>query len=290
MNIRQVEKEIINKLLSAGIEQNEAKIEAEMLLKHFGKFSDVDLLLKERDELEISLVDEIIGKAALRAATRKPIQQIIGYAQFMGENFIVNEHVLIPRDETEILVRKAVEILDANGQRCKDAKDFNVLDIGAGSGCISCMIAKLSEVKVLGVDISQPAIEIAQKNVVKLNLGQQVGLRVSDLFSKINNGEKFDLIISNPPYIPKNQSENLQTELKYEPQNALFANDIEGIEFYDKIIKQSPDFLNKAGCLMFELGIKQADAVQKLMKNAGFNDIEIEKDFAGIERVIWGKI
>lgn len=302
MNIKQIEKILID----SGIELSEARIEARMLVKHVLGFDEKDLIIN--DELG---EDEFGGRevqrlAQLRASTRKPIQHITGHAYFMGENFIVNENVLIPRDETEILVRKAVEIIEAKRQRGKEAKKnqnhasmhlcvfasesqkLNVLDIGTGSGCIACMIASLTDSQVIGVDISTDALQVALDNSSKLELFNKAIFRKSDLFSNVR--EKFDLIVSNPPYIPISEKGKLQKEVEFDPESALFAKDEKGIEFYDKIIKQASDFLNENGYLMFELGIGQADLVKSLMEEKGFKDILIENDLAGIERIIWGRI
>lgn len=272
MNIKQIEKILID----SGIEQNEAKIETKMLLKHFLGLRDVDLIINQ----EFENIDLVLEKATLRAETKKPIQHIIGSAYFMGEDFIVNENVLIPRDETEILVRKAVEIINEN--------DFKtVLDIGTGSGCIACMIGKLTSAQVLGIDISTEALQVALDNSSKLELFNKAIFRKSDIFSNIR--EKFDLIISNPPYIPQSEKNSLQNEVLFDPHMALFADDELGISFYDKIVSQASDYLNKNGYLMFELGIGQTDLVKSMMEEKGFKDIQIEKDLAGIERIIWGK-
>lgn len=273
MNIKQIEKI----LTDAGIENNEAKIEAKMLVKHFLGINEVELTLNS----EFAHSDLVLEKVKLRAKKKIPIQHIIGAAYFMGENFIVNENVLIPRDETEILVRKAVEIINQN-------KFEKVLDIGTGSGCIACIIAKLTDAQVIGVDVSTDALQIALENSSKLGLFNKAIFRKSDIFSNVR--EKFDMIISNPPYIPIIEKNQLQTEVGFEPDLALFAQDIEGIDFYDKIITKAPEFLNKGGYLMFELGINQAEKVKDLMEKAGFKNIEIEKDLADIERIILGKI
>ena len=249
-----------------------------MLVKHFLGLNSTDLLLNDEFELR----EDLQQAANLRATTRRPIQHILGYAHFMGEDFIVNEHVLIPRDETEILVRKAVDFVKAKGLK-------NVLDIGTGSGCIACMVAKLTEAKVLGVDISKNALQTALDNSSKLGLFNKAIFRKSDIFSNVHADEKFDLIASNPPYIPPSEKNKLQTEVGFEPELALFTKDNSGIEFYDKIIKDSPNYLNQGGYLLFELGIVQAEKVKSLMEQQGFEDIGIEKDLAGIERVIWGR-
>lgn len=278
MNIREIEQILIN----GGIEQNESKIEAKMLVKHFLGLNDTDLVLNSEVGIgREDLLAKVIETANLRARTRKPIQQIIGTAYFMGKDFIVNEHVLIPRDETEILVRKAVEIIKKN--------DFKkVLDIGTGSGCVACMIALHTEAQVIGVDISTDALQVALDNSSKLELFNKAIFRKSDIFSNIKPYEKFDLIVSNPPYIPPLEKEKLQPELKFEPESALFTKDGEGIEFYDRIIEGASGYLNDGGYLLFELGIGQADKVKELMEAQGFSDIKVEKDLAGIERVIYG--
>ena len=310
MNIKQIE----NILKDGGIESNEARIESKMLVKHFLGLSDVDLAMgvefddeKKSDAMlnliqhrinerpcdpETSsgrreLIEKLLSAAQIRASTRKPIQHIIGYAYFMGEDFIVNEHVLIPRDETEILVRRAVEIINQNNFK-------TVLDIGTGSGCIACMIAKLTDAQVVGVDISNEALSTALDNSSELGLFNKAIFRKSNLFSNIRKegfgSEKYDLVVSNPPYIPIKEKNLLQIEVSFEPDSALFAPDDDGIDFYDKIITQAPEFLNDGGYLMFELGINQAQKVKKLMEKSGFKNIEIEKDLAGIERVIYGVI
>ena len=293
MNIKQIEKILID----GGIEPNEAKIEAKMLVKHFLKLSDIDLALNEEFEGH----EIVLEQAQFRAKKRIPVQYIIGSAYFMGEDFIVNENVLIPRDETEILVRKAVEKVKRKKEKGKrkpqncstfqlfDCSTQKILDIGTGSGCIACMIAKLTEAQVLGVDVSINALQVAIENSSRLKLFNKAIFRKSDIFSNVKQDEKFDMIISNPPYIPINEKNRLQIEVGFEPDLALFAKDIDGIEFYEKITTKAPEFLNEGGYLMFELGINQANAVRTLMTKSGFKNIEIEKDLAGIERVIWGK-
>ena len=149
---------------------------------------------------------------------------------------------------------------------------------------------KDKNIEILGVDISLEALEIAIENINKLDLVRKVIIRKSDLFSKVRDIEKFDLIVSNPPYIPKKEENNLQKEVRdFEPKEALYAADEDGIEFYKKIIATAPNFLKKEGYLAFELGIEQYKKVQELMEK-NFKDIKIYKDLAGIERVITGKI
>lgn len=271
--------EILKILTDSGIEPNEANTEVKMLLEHFANYGVKDIVMgnKLTDE-KLRIVKE---KAELRAKTRQPIQHIIGFADFMGEKFIVNQSVLIPRDETEILVRKAIEIINENNFKM-------ALDVGTGSGCIACMIAKYTDCQIIGLDISSDALNTALDNASKLNLFNKAIFRKSDVFSNIKDGEKFDIIISNPPYIRPLEKENIQTEVKFDPELALYTTDEKGLEFYEKITKNAPKILNSKGYLLFELGIGQSNDVKSIMEKSGFSNIEVIKDLAGIDRVIVG--
>ncbi len=269
--------EIIKILTDAGIEENEANVEVKLLLEHFAQYSAKDVILGKK--LEQEKLDIIKEKALIRAKTREPIQYIIGYADFMGEKFIVNPSVLIPRDETEILVRKSIDIINENNLKF-------ALDVGTGSGCIACMVAKYTDCQIIGLDVSLNALNTALDNASKLNLYNKAIFRKSDIFSNVKQYEKFDIIISNPPYIPLSQKDNLQKEVSYEPQSALFSEDENGVNYYMRISSEAPRVLNRGGYIAFELGINQAGIVRRILADAGFVDIEIIKDLAGIERVI----
>ena len=267
---------MIEKLINAGFEANEAKKEIKMLLEHFCNYTEMDAIKGRKllaEELEL-----ISNKIDIRISEKLPVQYIIGEAWFMGEFYKVSKDVLIPRDETEILVKKAIEIINKNGYE-------DVLDIGTGSGCIACSIAKQTNATVLGVDISTDALRIALDNVTRLGINNRAIFRKSDLFDKVREGELFDLIISNPPYIPIGTK--LSDEVMHEPCIALFANE-NGLEFYRKIIAKAPDYLVEDGFLMFELGIDEALSVKEMMEK-DFVNIEILKDLAGIDRVILGQ-
>ena len=179
-------------MTDAGIEPNEAKCELKMLLEHFCGYTDKDKIMgKELTESQYNLINTKVGE---RIATRTPVQYIIGKAWFMGNYYKVTPSVLIPRDETELLVKKAIEIIQKNNLR-------KVLDIGTGSGCIACAIAKCTDAEVLGTDVSSDALRVALDNVTLLGINNRAVFRKSDLFEKIHPDEKFDMIISNPPYI-----------------------------------------------------------------------------------------
>ena len=268
--------EIVKILTDAGIEPDEANIEVRMLIEHFCGYTRTDILLGKK--LTADMLDIVEKKAKLRAETRQPVQHIIGFADFMGEKFKVNPHVLIPRDETEILVRKAVEIINSNNFK-------TALDMGTGSGCIACMTAKFTDCRVLGLDISNAALNTALDNASRLNLYNKAVFRKSDLFSNVKD-ERFDIIISNPPYIPISEKASIQKEVTFDPDLALYTNDEKGLEFYEKIIPQAPKFLNPNGYIVFEAGYGQADDIKRILTDNGFYDIEIIKDLAGIDRVI----
>ncbi|MBR1776289.1 peptide chain release factor N(5)-glutamine methyltransferase [bacterium] len=268
----------ITKILTeAGIEEQEANREVELLLEKVCNISPKDKILgKEPDKEQLRILEE---KARLRADTRLPVQYIIGEAYFMGEFFKVTPDVLIPRDETEILVGKAIEIIKTNGLQ-------KVLDIGTGSGCIACTIANRTSATVLGIDISSDALRVALDNVTKLGINNRAVFRKSDLFEKIRKDEKFDMIISNPPYIPIGTK--LEPEVLHEPQIALFAEE-NGLSVYKRIINQAPNYLSKGGWLIFELGMDESKLVKTLMEEY-YTEINIIKDLSGIDRVISGRL
>ncbi len=275
--IKQVEKILFN----AGIE--EYKQEAKLIVESISGLS-LDKIIAG---FEIRNIDKIIEIAQKRAESKVPVQYILGFSYFMGEKYIVNKDVLIPRDETEILVIECYKLLkDRN-------KKIDILDIGVGSGCISCALAKKlidKDIEILAVDISSEAIKIALENADKLDLIRKIVFRKSDVYSKIRDFEKFDLIVSNPPYIPIAEKCNLQKEVCFEPKVALFATDIEGVEFYKKIIKDAYKFLKIGGFLAFEIGINQADIVRDLLIENNFKNIKLIKDLANITRVVIAQI
>lgn len=273
--------EIVKILTKSGIEPNEANVEVKMLIEHFANYGYKDIVIgKKLSPEKLEIVKE---KAELRAKTRQPIQHIIGLADFMGEKFIVNPSVLIPRDETELLVRHAIDVINS--------KNFKmILDVGTGSGCIACMIAKYTASQVIGLDVSTDALNTALDNASKLNLNNRAIFRKSDIFSNVKPGETFDMIVSNPPYIPPSEKEKIQKEVKFDPEIALFTKDEKGLEFYSKVTEGALSILNRGGYLMFELGIGQSGYVKSIMEVNGFKNVEIIKDLAGIDRVISGAL
>ncbi len=289
--IRQVEKI----LTQGGIEKSEARAEAELIVTEIsGLKIEKILILSSGEEFSDSIKAKILNIAEQRIKTKAPIQHILGFAYFMGDKFFVDKNVLIPRPETELLVNCAAKI----GRKITSAKGFqgplNILDIGTGCGCIPIEISKsLSDVplEAMGVDISTDALRVAIKNMETLGEQRRVIFRKSDVFSGLRPIDKFDIIVSNPPYIPISARLTLQNEVKnFDPDLALFAPDKDGVEFYKRILEGAKKHLKPNGYVLFEIGftnsISQAPIVSALGEQNGFKLEFIEKDLAGIERVM----
>ena len=194
----------------------------------------------------------------------------------MGLEFVVNEHVLIPRQDTEILVESVLKVLEP---------EMKILDMCTGSGCILLSLLKLSKgVSGVGVDISEKALKVAKTNREKLNL--EAELLQSDLFEMVEGD--FDVIVSNPPYIRTAVIEELKEEVKFhDPYIALDGKE-DGLYFYRKIVKSGLKHLKRGGRLYFEIGHDQGEDVKKLMEEAGFEKVTVKKDLAGLDRVVFG--
>ncbi len=266
------------KNLSSIVPLSQAVLEAELLVEFISGYKKKDFILHPDLTLNKEQQDKLDSLLEKRLDERLPVQYIIGEACFMGEMFDVNPHVLIPRPETELLVEEVIK-------SAKNMSSPKILDIGTGSGAIAIMLKKLTDCSVVGSDISLPALETAKANAKKL--GADVEFVCSNLFEEISG--KFDIIVSNPPYIPQREKENLSAEVLREPSGALFTEDADGIEFYDKIISQAMSFLEDGGCLFFELGINQSMPVKSLFENRGFSDIKIVKDLSKTDRIISAK-
>lgn len=232
--------------------------------------------IKEEDK------NKIREMLMLRAKSRKPLQYILGEWEFYGLPFKVRENVLIPRPDTEILVEQCIQLM-------REIEEPNILDIGSGSGAISIAIAnELKSSSVTGVDINEDAIRLANENKV-LNKVENVNFMKSDLFEKLDEDFKYDLIVSNPPYITKDEYETLMPEVKnFEPKNAL--TDLgDGLYFYREISKKAEAYLKDTGYLAFEIGYKQAKDVSKILEDNNFAILSVVKDYGGNDRVVLAK-
>lgn len=229
---------------------------------------DSDKVLSQKQE-------QILDNILTRRKTREPLQHIFGFVPFYNIELKTDKRALIPRDETAILVEKALEFINAKNYR-------SVLDIGTGSGAIAIGIKKNADVSVSAVDISEDALSLAKENA-KMNEAE-ISFTKSDLFENVS--EKFDVILSNPPYIPTKDIEKLEKELSFEPECALDGGS-DGLDFYRDIITDAKDHLNKNGLLMFEIGFDQGDAVRTLLSKSGFTENFILKDYSGLDRIVY---
>ena len=258
-------------------EIDEAMLDAWYLLEHITGvsramyFMDMDKCISEE---QLQKYQESISKRAQHI----PLQHITGVQEFMGLEFCVNEHVLVPRQDTEVLVESVLNVLE---------DEMKVLDMCTGSGCILLSLLKLTkstDISGVGVDISGEALRVANRNAEKL--GIDVELLQGDLFSNIN--EKYDVIVSNPPYIRTAVIEELAEEVKFHDPFLALDGKEDGLHFYRRIIKESPNYLKENGKLYFEIGHDQGEAVSRLMKEAGLAEVTVKKDLAGLDRVVFG--
>jgi len=261
------------RLCEAGIE--EADLDARLLLEYVCGTDRNTLLVHGDREVsgeECSLYEACI----IKREKRIPLQYITGEQEFMGLKFAVNEHVLIPRQDTEILVEEVLRQLHDG---------MSILDMGTGSGCILLSLLQYSnDCEGTGVDISEEALETARENAGRLSKAPV--LIKSDLFEKVEG--KYDVIVSNPPYIPTKVIPTLMSEVKeYEPVGALDGKE-DGLFFYKEIIRQAGEHLNRGGKLFFEIGCDQAEEVSDFLEKAGYREVEVVKDFAGLDRVVFG--
>ncbi len=222
-----------------------------------------------------------IMRASERRAKGEPLSSIFGFVEFYGLRFDVNKKVLSPRMETEILVEEALKKIGEF-----DAE--SVLDLCTGSGAIAVALAKFSDCKVYASDISKQALMVAEGNAKKN--GVKIDFSQSDLFKSLKKGRKYDIIVSNPPYIKSGDIEKLDIEVKkYDPRIALDGGE-DGLEFYRQIVEGARAKLSKKGWLMFEVGQGQGESVAEIMQKSGYSNVSAVKDYNKIERVIYGRL
>ncbi len=258
------------------------RLNAELLLANLLNCKRLDLYLKYDQplkEIEINKYRELIA----RRGKREPLQYIIGNVEFYGLNFSVNPNVLIPRQETEILVDQIISNIDKNTK-------VKILDIGTGSGNIPIALAKnLPNVEIVAIDISGNAIAIAKFNSERNNVSDRINFINSD-FNKylISENHQFDIIVSNPPYIKIDEYNLLEKELTdFEPNIAL-TDFNDGLTFYRNISEKSKSLLKSNGQIYFEVGISQSGKVKEILENNNFSNIKLVKDYLEIERVVYG--
>lgn len=265
-------------LNEAGIE--ESTLDARLLLEAVCGTDRNDLLVHGEQPVEPETEEKYFGWIGKRAG-RIPLQQLTGEQDFMGLTFTVNENVLIPRQDTEILVEEVLKELH-DGMR--------ILDMCTGSGCILLSLLHYSnDCEGLGVDLSAEALEVAGRNVLKVltpEKAEHAHFLQSDLFEKVEG--KFEIIVSNPPYIASAEIEKLMPEVRdHEPRMALDGTE-DGLHFYRRIIKEAGKHLVNSGMLFFEIGYDQGQAVSELMREHGYREVQVVQDYAGLDRVVYG--
>lgn len=261
-------------LAAAGIE--DASVDAWYLLEYVTGYDRMTYFLKVLEPLTKEQEEQYCEYISVRKS-HVPLQHITGVQEFMGLEFCVNEHVLVPRQDTEVLVEYVLKVLEPG---------MSVLDMCTGSGCILISLLKMrEEVSGTGVDISEDALKVAAKNRDKI--GVDASLVQSDMFENVSG--TYDVIVSNPPYIRTSVIEELEEEVKlHDPFIALDGKE-DGLYFYRKIVEKSPEFLKNGGKLYFEIGHDQGEDVKKLMEESGFSKVSVKKDLAGLDRVVFGE-
>jgi release factor glutamine methyltransferase len=283
-------KEILNVaeniLSNAGDE--DAKKDAEILLCYVLRYDQQKLFMNWAKEVD-DIHSESFLDAVQRRAEGEPTQYITNIAPFMDNDFFVDERVLIPRDDTEVLVREVIEYLKSS------SKAKTVLDLCTGSGIIAVSLAKRrSGLKITASDVSRDAVGVANTNAQKLGAGNHIKFVTGDLFAGIKTGiggQKFDVIVSNPPYIRRDVLKTLQREIReHEPMLALDGGE-DGLDFYRRIIADAPAYMKKGGALFLEIGHDQAEQVSALIDESNaFGDVTVVKDIAELDRVVRARL
>lgn len=277
----------IQLLNSAGIE--EARLDAWLLLEYRADIRRA-WYYAHMDEVPDSTVAEQYLELCRRRAQHIPLQHLTGQAYFMGYEFLVDERVLVPRQDTETLVEEALLYL-------RECNTPRILDMCTGSGCILLsLLMEVPEASGTGVDISGDALNVARENRKRLGLEKRADLIQSDMFSadyfRKNSGNEhieYDMLISNPPYIRTADIEELMDEVRLHDPLLALDGKADGLYFYEKITEQAGAYLKPGGWLMYEIGCDQGEAVAQIMALNGFTQIEVKKDLAGLDRVVKGR-
>ncbi len=266
----------------------ETRYEVRLLLSHYLHLSTAALLTRQDEKAPQDALEAFL-KAIARRKNDEPIAYILGEWEFMGIPINLNSSTLIPRQDTELLAETAIE------EAVKTDAPIRILDLCTGSGCIiislGVHIQRLRPQKPLvlvAADVEPKVAPVVRENAERANIA--VDFRLGDLFDAVRQDECFDLIVSNPPYISKEEMGTLMRDVAvYEPHLALYGGE-DGLDFYRRIIHESPRHLNADGMLMLEIGDTQGESVRKLLETNGFTEVNILKDYAGNDRVAVGKV
>ncbi len=269
-----------NSALSMALEEErEAQLDARLLLEHVCGTS-LQTLLLDGERAVTDNEAELYRRLLKRRCSREPLAYILGKWDFMGLEFGVSSDVLIPEQDTENLVEEVMrEVCDGD----------RILDLCTGSGCILLSLLNYSNGSTgVGTDLSEGAIAVAKENALKLGLSERCDWKAGDLFEAVDPGEKFDIIVSNPPYIRSETIGELAPEVRiHEPRMALDGGD-DGLYFYKRIIPEAADYLRTGGMLFLEIGYDQAEQAGALMKDAGYYEVRTIKDYGGNDRIVCG--
>lgn len=279
-------KDIINYGVAMIKNTESPSLETQMMIAKVIEKDRLYIMLNLEEDIDESKV-EIIKTMIDKRKDSYPLQYILGEREFWGMDFKVSEGVLIPRQDTEILIEETLKKLKDN----KHKSNLKGFEIGVGSGIISITLLKeIETLTMIGVDINDKAIELTKANALKHEVSDRLCILNSNLFEKINKENQFDFIISNPPYIETKVIDSLKEDIKkHEPKLALDGGE-DGLDFYRAIIEQSKSYISPEGFIAFEIGYNQAEAVKKIFVENGYPNVTIAKDLAGFDRVVIGMI
>lgn len=262
---------------SKGVEN--PRLDAEVLLCAVLDKSRIQLYTNFDEPLEEQELKQYRGYVARRAA-REPVAYILGHKGFLQYDFKVTKDTLIPRPETELLVEQLVSLN-------RDRGPVRILDLGCGSGAIiDSLLAELPEARGMGVDISPGAAAVTRENAQSLGVGDRLETVVSDLYEKVPREEKFQVLVSNPPYIPEGNLAGLQAEVHREPRRALDGGR-DGLDFYRRILRDLWSYLDPEGMAAFEIGQGQGEDVARLCREAGLDCVKVRKDYGDMDRMVF---
>ena len=266
------------KLHAAKIE--DYAFESRVIIRHITGLNNSQILTSYSNKLTEYQENNLIAIIHQREV-RYPLQYILGEWSFYGRDFFVGPGVLIPRSDTETLIDVALQL-------AKEKETPKILDLCAGSGCIGITLAaERKDAQVTLLEKYNEAISFLQKNV-RRNSTENATVLQGDVFQN-NDTEKYDLIVSNPPYVTQDEMKELSEEVKFEPETALLAQD-NGLEFYKEIAESYKKNLVTGGSLCFEVGYKQSDAVREILERSGYTDVSVKKDANDVERVVFGTL
>ena len=278
----------IKELIDYGVKElknsDTALLDARLILSKVIKKDKLFIIVNREYKLEPNQKTEYLQLIDQRKKN-KPVKYILGECDFMGLDFYIEEGVLIPRSDTEVLAQEVLKYID-------ESQELKVCDLCTGSGAIAISLAYYRKnIKVDAVDYFEKPEKVTKINIEKHKLEERVTFIESDLLSEVIKKEKkYDILVSNPPYIKRVEIEKLMNDVKdYEPGEALDGGE-DGLYFYKKIISQSKEVLVQNGILAFEIGYDQGEQVRNLMENNNFEDVYVVKDLAGLDRVVIGKL